>query len=708
MHTPIKSLPGRLSLAISMILSLPAYSNAQQVTDENSDMEVITVSAVRSTQPASTIPATMTLISNEQLTEQLAMANGDLSQVLGNILPSFSPSRQKLTNAGETLRGRDPLYMIDGVPQSNPLRDGSRDGLTIDSAMIERVEVIHGASAIQGMGASGGIINIITKSADDIPSQEVSVTMSAPTDGGSDTLSYKTSYLTSASWDKFDLVTGVSWSETGMYKDGHGDLIGVDGAQGDTQDSDSVNVFSKLGYNISAEQRIQLMVNYFNLEGQGNYVSVKGDWDGNVPTGAEEGDFEGDPASNEVTTLTLDYTDENVFNGRLAWQLFYQDFAATYGGGHYSTFQDPNYDDDVFDQSQNNSTKYGSKLTWQLDNVANSQVSIITGLDVLFDETYQELIHTGRNWVPEVNYFNIAPYLQARYEGFENITLSAGVRQEHGELDVDDFTTLEYYGGVDVEGGKPDFDETLLNFGVVYNVIEQVKLYASYSEGFSMPDVGRVLRAIGEENQDVDEFLNLEPIVSDNIEVGVEFNNNDVSAELAFFHSESDLGNRLETNEDGFYDVKREKTEIYGFEANASWYINNDNEVGFSYADTEGKYDSDKDGDVDTRLGGANIPPRRLNLYWQHDWSGAVATRLQVNKFFDRTIDSSEEFGNFNGYETIDLYANFSSRFGDFSVGLENLADEFYYTYYSQTDGKDTRNFTGRGRTVTASWAYQF
>ena len=33
--------------------------------------------------------------------------------------------------------------MIDGVPQSSPLRNGSRDGYTIDTAMIERIEFDH-------------------------------------------------------------------------------------------------------------------------------------------------------------------------------------------------------------------------------------------------------------------------------------------------------------------------------------------------------------------------------------------------------------------------------------------------------------------------------------------------------------------------------------------------------------------------------------
>src|SRR3546814_4349645 len=70
-----------------------------------------------------------------------------------------------MSSFGESLRGRQPLYMVDGVPQSTPLRDGSRDAHTVDPAMIERIEVIHCANALQGLGASGGIINIITKRA---------------------------------------------------------------------------------------------------------------------------------------------------------------------------------------------------------------------------------------------------------------------------------------------------------------------------------------------------------------------------------------------------------------------------------------------------------------------------------------------------------------------------------------------------------------
>src|SRR5690554_8463 len=94
--------------------------------------------------------------------------------------------------------------------------------------MIERVEIIHGASAIQGMGASGGIINIITKSATEGASHELVAGFSAPTEATSDGLSYRMGYLFRHMSGDWRVVTGVQLRSTGMYVDGNGDLIGTE------------------------------------------------------------------------------------------------------------------------------------------------------------------------------------------------------------------------------------------------------------------------------------------------------------------------------------------------------------------------------------------------------------------------------------------------------------------------------------------------
>ncbi len=142
----------------------------------------VSASTLRMPQSQGALPTTITVITHEDLRQQLALTP-DLGDAIGNLVPSFSPSTQKLSTRGQTLRGRNPLYMIDGVPQSSPLRNGSRDGYTIDPAMIERIEIVEGSNAMQGLGAAGGIINIITKQApkQDGVRQEVTVDTSAPT-----------------------------------------------------------------------------------------------------------------------------------------------------------------------------------------------------------------------------------------------------------------------------------------------------------------------------------------------------------------------------------------------------------------------------------------------------------------------------------------------------------------------------------------------
>ncbi|MBL4741968.1 MAG: TonB-dependent receptor [Idiomarina sp.] len=697
----------RKSLSLAVLTAMSGGAVAQQNDTINID-ETIQISATRTSTPQSAIPATVSVIDGEELRQQLTVSQS-LSDILGNLIPAFSPSRQKLTSAGETLRGRQPLYLIDGVPQSNPLRNGSRAAMTIDPFMIERVEVIHGASAIQGMGASGGIINIVTKQAEQGTSHELNAGFMAPDSELSEGLSYQAGYLVRHATGDWRFVGGIQYRDTGMYVDGNDMLIGVDTTQGDTMDSKSYDVFAKLGYDIDEQQSLEFMINRFDMSGNGDYYSVGGNRAEGIPTVSVEGEYPGDAPENEVTTSSLTYNHSNVLNAELNWQLFLQDFSALYGGGTYGVFQDPAYGDNLFDQSRNDSRKYGSRITLNWDNIQQSPYSVSAGLDYLNDTTFQELAQTGRKWVPETEFKNWAPYAQLRYQA-NGLTLSGGLRYEYGKLNVDDFTSLAAYGSTFVEGGEPSFNELLPNVGAVYALTDQWRVYASYSEGFSMPDVGRVLRGISTPGLSINSFLNLQPVIADNEEVGVEYRGNAVSASVSYFRSGSDLGARLQADADGIYSVKREKTEIDGFELSAEYALSSDTAFGLNYADTDGEYDSNADGSVDTQLGGNNIAPKRANLYWSQQWSGMISSQVQWNKLFDRDIYSGgQAINNFDGYNTIDASVLIETRdLGNFSVGVENLLDEFYFTYYAQTVGPDSRNFAGRGRTVSFNWNYRW
>ncbi|NQD94566.1 TonB-dependent receptor [Pseudomonas sp. CrR25] len=696
-----------LSLAISLAcLALPGLPVFAEPAVE---LDAMTISATRGNSEVGKTPQKITIITREQLDQQLAITR-DHGQVLSNLIPSYSPSRQKLSNAGETFRGRTALVMIDGVPQSTPLRAGGRDGYTIDLAMVERIEVIHGASAEHGLGATGGIINYVTRRPQGGTfKQHAGLSLEAADDFDGAGMGYKLDYRVEGNQGSWDYLAAISGQTRGMFYDGDGELIGVDDTQGDIMDSSSSDLLLKLGYWFDAEQNLELMVNRFQLEGEHDYVNVPGDRDAGIPATSRKGQPLGKAPQNEVLASSLSYKHSDLGGNLLSAQLYSQRFRARYGGGILGSFQDPAIAPagTLFDQSQNESDKYGGKLSLSRDDLFGGYLKLTGGLDFLQDTTSQMLIATDREWVPETVFRNLAPFLQAELRATERLTLHGGVRHEFAELEVDSFRTIASAGGgVSVEGGNPDFEETLYNAGLVFQASDWAQVFANYSEGFGMPDVGRVLRGISQPGQSVDSFLDLQPIVTDNREIGLRLNHGAFDAEISYFESDSDLGSRLE-NVGGFYQVRRERTEIDGVEASAGWQVNAAHRLQASYARLNGESDTDGDGQVDTDLDGANISPDRYGLSWQANWNDKLHSLVQVNHYASRGFDNPEL--NFDGYSLIDASLGYRLPVGEVSLGIENLFNRDYLTYYAQAAStRDDQLFKGRGRTFSLGYQLDF
>ena len=698
-----------LAAAILGAFALPALAD-----DPVNTLDRVTVSASTSRIPdsASALPSTITVIDQEQLQQQLAVTQ-DISQVLANLVPSFAPSRQKLTNSGETLRGRKPLYLVDGVPQSTPLRDGGRDGHTLDPAMIERIEVIHGANALQGLGASGGIINIITKRAprqDGDSFQDVSIAASTALPHESDSTGYRASYLFGTRSGAFDFVGGASYASEGLYYDGDGKPLAINAVQGDLMDSRSYNLFAKGGWNIDADRRLQLTANRYQLQGNNDYVVVEGDAVSGIPASSERGDPEGEGPRNRTTSVVLDYTDKSLAGGYLQAQVYWVDFAALYGDSDWGDFWGDGRDPDWHDQSQNLSEKTGGKFSWSRGDLFGLPLRATLGLDLARDTTSQELIRAGLDWVPETTYESWSPFVQAEWWLTDTLMLTGGLRHERGKLQVDDYTTIPANAGGSrfVEGGSPTTSETLPNIGLVWEATDALKLYASYSEGYTVADIGRVLRAINQPDQRVDSLVDLSPVVADNREIGLDYGDDRWLAHLAAYWSDSDLGSRLAFDPaTATYNVARERTEIRGIEGNLAFRFSEAGRIGLGYATTHARYDSDGDGHVDSDLPGINVSPDRVTAFWTQAWTPGFDTRLQAGRAFDRDFDSSDN--DFDGYTTVDLLGRFRLPLGTLSIGIENLLGEQYIAYNSQTTPPRDDTYTaGRGRVLTLGWSHRF
>ncbi|WP_198949494.1 TonB-dependent receptor [Halovibrio salipaludis] len=709
----------RRFLAVTMASTLSPWWMMAAVApahagEKDLSLAPITVSATRAKTSEGETPQKVTVITREQIERQQQFTQ-DRGQILNNLIPGYSPGRQKLTNSGETFRGREALIMVDGVPQSNPLRDSARDGYTIDLDMVERIEVIHGASAEHGLGATGGIINYVTRRPESGQlNQHAGVQMTTDDGVHGEGTGYKLNYRVSGQQGDWDYQTGATLHERGLFYDGKGRTVGIDEISGEVQDSTSYDVFTKVGHWLDSEQNVELSVNHFNLESNNDYVAVPGDRSQGTPTTSREGTPVGDAPFNRSTTANLAYSHSDWHGNQVDTQLYYQRFRAQFGT-HPTAFPYEDEDgNDRLDQTRTESDKVGAKFTFTREGMIDDRLDLTTGVDLLQDETQQMLVQTGRTYVPESQLHNVAAFLQADFAVTDALSVHSGVRYEYAQLNVESYNTIDRSDVtqdlVQVDGGSPDFNETLFNVGAVYQVTPGFQVFGNLSEGFGLPDAGRALRGIDQPNQDVDSLVQLVPIVTDNREIGVRFKGPNYRFEASYYESNSDIGERL-TQEGTTFVGKREKVEIQGVDVNAEWDLNEAHTLELLYAFNQGESDTDGDGRVDTDLTGFNVAPERLTLKWQALWGERFSTQLQGSHNFNDTNEdqSNPNLRHFRGYTLVDAAMSYRLPVGKASLGIENLLDEDYITYYSQT-ARDGANqfFAGRGRTFTLGYEVDF
>jgi iron complex outermembrane receptor protein len=709
-------------LSLVALAAATAVAGAARAEDQPApaDVDQVVVTAARTILPASALPLTVDVIDSETLSQQVAIS-GSVIDAVSTLSPSFSPTRQKLSGAGETLRGRSALFAINGIPQSTPIRDGSRDGYTIDPFFIDRVELIYGSNALQGIGATGGVVNQVTvgpPKSDGISGRTL-VQATAGHDLG-DSVGGKLAGLVGWREGAFDATAGVAYETRGAFYDAHGRRVGMDNTQGDVQDSKTLSLFGRFGWQVGDTTRLDVVANRFELKGDGDYVTVTGTapaaTDGNrltgLPTTAFRGQVPGAPAANRVETVSASLTNSDLYGGNLIVQAFFNRSRDTFGGDKSLTFQDASIapSGTLFDQSSNRSRKLGARISYERAVPGIEGLTGTAGLDTINDRTEQLLIATGRAWVPPTKFQSVAPFLQGNLSLLDDkVHLAGGVRFENVQLKVDDFTTLAFYGSRKVGGGDPEFKATLVNGGAVVEPTHGVRLYASYAEGYTVPDVGRILRSITDVGADVDTYLNIAPIVSNNREIGAELKRGPFDASVTYFWSSSKLGQLLVKNAGAVFDVQRQRVEIEGLEVNLKARTPVPGlDLSAGYARLRGRTDTNKDGKVDADLDGANISPDRLNLAADYQ-TGKWSTRLQAQSYLKRDMQHAIVPDDFGGYTLVDAFVRYELPVGALSLGVQNLLNKQYISYNSDTTlpTKD-KYFAGRGRTATLGWEARF
>ncbi len=707
---------GCLSFVAAAGLAQADQAGAGQAgsSDESSLQEVI-VTGTRSAKAVDKIPGAITVISFEEVGRTLTLTE-DATAVLARTVPGYSESSQAVNTLGETLRGRTPLRLFDGIPQSTPTRDGSRNGTFTDMDVVGRVEVINGPSAAEGIGAAGGIINYISRSATE-EGTKFSLSTRLSSQFEDDTETWKVGGSVAHKSDSFDLFFAGSFTDRGITSDANSRRIGLS-ASSSNADSKSDSLFLKVGTDFGADdaQRLQLSVSQFKLRSKGNYR-----WqEGNRALGISDTSVPGAPVGtggillvgtefNDFEQYVVGYRNGALFGGSLAVDLYSADQAMRFPADNGADRQDPLIAPagTLVDQSEIVSEKQGVRTSWTRPELfAVEGLELQIGIDAVQDETQQRLALTNRIWVPPLDYKSIAPYTQLSWD-VGPLTFSGGVRREDGELSVDTYTTTFFRNRVVVQGGTLDYEDTLANAGVVWRFAEGWSAFAAYSEGFTLPNLGIPLRNVNFPGQSVEGILDLQAVIFDNVEGGISWRGSRGSFSASYYESTSDLGGSLAVDPvTRDFVLVRAPEDIKGFEFSGELKVADDWRFNLLYSRTRGERTT---AGVTTDIGITTISPDKIgaSVEWWPVPSGSVilgATNLQGRKLNQGTSAAET----IRGYTLLDLTANYQTeKYGAFSLGVENLTDKFYFLSFSQIDF--FRNyFAGRGRTVSLTYRIDF
>ena len=485
-----------LSLAISTQLYAQTVETAPSTqavvveSQKTAQLAPIVVTATRSAQSIAEIAGTVQSIEQKQI-EQQAAAGRKLADILAQLVPSLSPSSGTTTNYGQTMRGRQVLVLIDGVAQTGS-RDAARQLNSISPDSIEKIEVVSGASSIYGSGATGGIINIITKKGtEEGLSFESKVGVTSGDNFKNDALAYEAYQSVAFNQGDWNGFLGAGYTKRGEIQDSHGHRIGPEIAQTDRQDTETVDVNGRLGWQLTDKQKLSLGAQYYNDEQDSDYGADYGKLSGYnaanllFPTvvkpslKAVSGLKLNTQPKTERYAVNVQYENQDLLGQKLNTEAFYRKekgrwFPTVSPLGHgtlnyglaqlYPNYANP-YSPDFLKavrlgyavlQSETETDVWGVRTALQKDfKISDRNIGLIYGLDYEnetdkasarrfnFDNFYAS---NGLDFTPEKIYQfgpdteikKLGTFLQGHYEISDQINVQAGIRHERIDSKVSD------------------------------------------------------------------------------------------------------------------------------------------------------------------------------------------------------------------------------------------------------------------------------
>lgn len=496
--------PGEATLTVRRIGYAPSSRVVRVPTDGTMEVEVMldaaattlapmVVTASRQEQSLADVPAAVSVADSTVIKSGRTAGLHEVLRYTPGVQATsrFGGDDVNLSIRGSGIRTtfgvRGVAVLLDGVPITEP------DGLTrldlIELGAAKQVEVVRGpASALYGGVASGGAINIISRSGAESRGAQLRVQR-----GGFGFEKYDGAW--GGTFDRDRGSVYVAGAHT--YSDGFRDLSGNRMTRFTLRSDYRPGRFTRLGLEASTSSL-----------------------DMSIPGALNEAELDANPNQAAATNIANRYArrDERFRAGLKLDQGFLEGGAAQasayafYGG---RTIDHPIFQ--VIDQRLHR-VQLGGRVRVPVDRRDDPRVQVTAGADYdnLFgiDRRFQN-VGGERGAVAADGYLglpNLGVYAQAEARLSRGVSLTAGLRHDRVRYN------LEYYGPQAPYVAERTFSQTSPRATLTWRAAPGINLYTSVSRGFEVPTSGELTAS-----PDIEQPLNadLEPKSLWNYEAGV-------------------------------------------------------------------------------------------------------------------------------------------------------------------------------------------
>ncbi|MCY7295178.1 TonB-dependent receptor [Alteromonas sp. a30] len=741
-------------LTVICLLSNMRFVNAQRQTEpvvQSEPIENITITASRSHMAISQIPATVWVINNEQLSREIA-SGVDLKNMLGKLIPSLDFGNENRTNFSQNLRGRRALVMIDGI-SLNSTRQISRQLESIDPFNINRIEVLSGATSIYGAGAAGGIINIITKNANNTTNAQNAEALLSITSGlnNSDDLNRKLGIAGYVNDSSFSARLALGASNTRGAFDADGTPVFPDITQTDTQFNDTLDAQLNMDYRIHSQSQLSFMGQFYESEQDSDSAAYLGP---NLiglfgfPEFIEIRDglqLDAQPRT-QRHAFHLQYSHQKIFGQQFLAQFFYRKEAFRFYPFPFifrvqgSPF--PGNAFPVFGSSEQSTEVAGTKLVL-VKSLDNGQLTYGVDIDNESFDAQQRIydivdafgsggllfnpIQTLQRY-PDIDSKHYAVFAQLNQQFNRHWSITGGFRYQHTEHDVGDFTGLLqqhldqlgfYPASPDViTGGSNDYSEWLANLGAVYHLSADQQFWANFSQGFDLPDPARYYgqgryNGLFGEGPTLLSRLNvsdnpLSGVKTDALELGWRRSAERYQLQLSAYYSLSDKTTSFDPANLSIQ-INDDERRIYGIEGQIDFDIS-DRIYTSLQAHFLSSHTKVADSWRDLAAEEASPDTATFRVGYRHNNLGL---ELQIQRIWDYQDENAHRL---EGYQLAHLNGFYQLPLGQVSFGIQNLFDKQYQTLWSQRaqiiygtlSTPELFNYAGQGTRFSLSYELTF